>query len=203
LHDAAFLIHPTDVVCFKRKEYHQFLHIHLASLRPDFPCFVESAAGPSIVALTMPGHWVIGSLFSNVWSFAGSGDADIDFFTWQYFINYNMDDGWYLTSAPIITANWKASSGSKWTVPFGAGVGKIFRVGKQPVNASAQYYNNVKKPDFGPDWQLRLIFLRYFQQTMNQDPQRARSRSVRKIPQQRLHSKSCRTRQRRHCTKQQ
>jgi hypothetical protein len=39
------MIHPTDVVCFKRKEYHQFLHIHLASLRPDFPCFVESVAG--------------------------------------------------------------------------------------------------------------------------------------------------------------
>jgi hypothetical protein len=114
------------------------------------------AAGPSFVALTMPGRWVIGSLFSNVWSFAGSGDTDINFFTWQYFVNYNMDHGWYLTSAPIITANWEASSSNKWTIPFGGGVGKVFRIGTQPINASVQAYYNVRQPDFGADWQLRL-----------------------------------------------
>jgi len=62
-------------------------------------------AGPSIVFLTMPGNWVVGSLFSNVWSFAGSGDNDVNLFTWQYFVNYNMADGWYLVSSPVITAN--------------------------------------------------------------------------------------------------
>jgi hypothetical protein len=119
--------------------------------------FDKWAAGPSFVALTMPGRWVIGSLFSNVWSFAGSGDADINFFTWQYFINYNLDHGWYLTSAPIITANWEASSSNKWTIPFGGGVGKVFRIGKQPINASVQAYYNVSQPDFGADWQLRVM----------------------------------------------
>lgn len=54
----------------------------------------------------------------------------------QPFVNYNMSDGWYIVSAPIITANWEASSGNEWTVPFGGGVGKIFRIGKQPMNAS-------------------------------------------------------------------
>ena len=67
-------------------------------------------AGASVVLLTMPGKWVVGSLFSNVWSFAGSGDKDINLFTWQYFINYNLPNRWYLTSAPIITANWEADS---------------------------------------------------------------------------------------------
>jgi len=119
--------------------------------------FDKWAAGPSFVALTMPGRWVIGSLFNNVWSFGGSGDADINFFTWQYFINYNLDHGWYLTSAPIITANWKASSSNKWTIPFGGGVGKVFRIGKQPINASVQAYYNARQPDFGADWQLRLM----------------------------------------------
>ena len=113
-------------------------------------------AGASVVVLTMPGHWVVGSLISNVWSFAGSGDQDVDLFTWQYFINYNLVDGWYLTSAPIITANWEADSGNKWTVPFGGGAGKIFKIGKQPVNGQASAYYNVEKPDSGPDWQLRL-----------------------------------------------
>jgi len=45
-------------------------------------------AGVSVVLLAMPGRWVVGSLFSNVWSFAGSGDQDVNNFTWQYFINY-------------------------------------------------------------------------------------------------------------------
>ncbi len=113
-------------------------------------------AGVSLVVLKMPGKWVVGSLFSNVWSFAGSGDQDINIFTWQYFINYNLENGWYLTSAPIITANWEASSGEKWTVPFGGGLGKIFRIGKQPINGSAQVYYNVEKPTYGADWTLRL-----------------------------------------------
>jgi len=106
--------------------------------------------------LAMPGRWVVGSLFSNVWSFAGSGDQDVNNFTWQYFINYNMANQWYLTSAPIITANWEADSGNRWTVPFGGGVGKIFKIGEQPINAQVTAYYNVEKPDYGADWQLRL-----------------------------------------------
>jgi hypothetical protein len=104
----------------------------------------------------MPGKWVIGSLISNVWSFGGSGDQDVDFFTWQYFVNYNMDNGWDLTSAPIITANWEADSDNTWTVPFGGGIGKIFRIGKQPLNAQISAYYNAEKPASGADWQLRL-----------------------------------------------
>jgi hypothetical protein len=114
------------------------------------------SVGPSVVVLTMPGKWVIGSLVSNVWSVGGSGDQNVNFFTWQYFVNYNMDNGWYVTSAPIITANWEADSNNTWTVPFGGGVGKIFRVGKQPLNAQVSAYYNVEKPESGADWQLRL-----------------------------------------------
>lgn len=113
-------------------------------------------AGPSLVLLTMPGHWVVGSLFSNVWSFAGSGDSDVNLFTWQYFINYNLPGGWYLSSAPIIAANWEADSGNKWTVPFGGGGGKVFQIGSQHMNAQVQAFYNAVKPDRGPDWQLRV-----------------------------------------------
>lgn len=111
--------------------------------------------GPTVVALTTPGPWVIGSLFSNVWSVGGSGEQDVNVFTWQYFINYNFPTGTYLTSSPVITANWEADSGNKWTVPFGGGVGRIFRIGNQPVNASVQGFYNVEKPEFGAEWTLR------------------------------------------------
>ena len=112
-------------------------------------------AGPSFAILTMRGPWVAGSLFSNIWSFGGSGDDDVNFFTWQYFVNYNMSNGWYLVSSPIITANWE-NAGDEATIPFGGGIGKIFRLGKQPMNASVQAFYNVETPDNGADWQLRL-----------------------------------------------
>ena len=59
-------------------------------------------------------------------------------------------------SAPIVTANWEAKSDQTWTVPVGGGFGKIFRIGPQPVNMSLQAYYNVERPEFGPDWSLRL-----------------------------------------------
>ena len=112
--------------------------------------------GASVVVLTMPGKWVIGSLLSNVWSVAGSGSQDVNFFTWQYFINYNLDDGWYLVTAPINTANWEADTDNRWTIPLGGGVGKIVRFGKLPVNLNAQLYKMIEAPANGPDWQLRV-----------------------------------------------
>jgi len=112
--------------------------------------------GPSAVFLTMQGPWVVGSLFSNIWSVGGSGDEDVNLFTWQYFVNYNLPEGWYLVTSPVITANWEASSSDTWTVPVGGGLGKIFRIGEQPMNAQLQAFYNVEKPDYGADWQLRL-----------------------------------------------
>jgi len=113
--------------------------------------------GPTIVVLTISGPWVAGVLLNNLWSVAGKSDrADINQMLIQYFINYNLAQGWYLVSAPILTANWKADSGNQWTVPFGAGVGKILKIGKQPINVSAHAYSNVVKPDLGADWTLRL-----------------------------------------------
>ena len=115
-------------------------------------------AGISAVALVMPGKWVIGSMVSNVWSVGGSGEQDINLFTWQYFVNYNMDNGWYLTTAPIITANWEEDSDHRWTVPLGGGVGKLFKIGNQSVNAQISAYNNVITPDdYGAQWQVRAM----------------------------------------------
>ncbi len=114
------------------------------------------SGGASIVALTMPGNWVVGSLLSQVWSFAGSGDNDVSLFTWQYFVNYNLPNKWYLTSAPINTANFEADSDNRWTIPIGGGVGKVFTIGKQPINAQVSAYKNIEAPELGADWQFRF-----------------------------------------------
>jgi hypothetical protein len=39
---------------------------------------------------------------------------------------------------------------------MGGGVGKIHRIGKQPINLSFQGYYNVEHPTGGPEWSLRF-----------------------------------------------
>jgi hypothetical protein len=124
--------------------------------------------GPAGVVLTMQGHWVFGALLNNQWSFAGWGDKAVNAMLLQPFINYNLPDGWYLTSSPVVTADWKADkAGDVWTAPVGGGVGKLFRLGqilpleghplaKLPINTQLAAYGNVAKPEFGPKWQLRF-----------------------------------------------
>jgi hypothetical protein len=120
--------------------------------------------GPNVVVLAMPGHFVMGVLANNIWSVAGSGSRpSVNQLLVQYFINYNMKKGWYLTNQPILTANWNttAVSGSVWTVPFGGGFGRILKLGMQPVNMSVQAYGNaVHVPQASP-WGVRasLAFL--------------------------------------------
>ena len=115
------------------------------------------SAGPAAVALTIQGPWVVGALAQQEWSYAGNDDRDkVSAFLFQYFVNYNFKGGFYLSSAPIITANWEAASGNKWVIPFGGGMGKIFRIGKLPVNAQTQAFYNVEQTRFGPDWTLRF-----------------------------------------------
>lgn len=116
------------------------------------------AAGPAGVGLLMKGPWVVGLLANNIWSYAGNTDRkDVSQFLTQYFINYNLPNAWYLTAAPIITANWEAEGkGNKWTVPVGGGFGKVFRIGKLPFNGSVAAFANVVRPDGAPDWTLRL-----------------------------------------------
>jgi hypothetical protein len=107
----------------------------------------------------MNGPWVIGVLANNIWSFAGDDDRkNVNQGLLQYFINYNFPGGLYLTTAPIITANWEADSDDRWTVPFGGGIGKILRIGKLPINTSVAAYYNVESPDNGPEWQARIQF---------------------------------------------
>jgi hypothetical protein len=112
--------------------------------------------GPAAVALTIQGPWVFGALINNQWSVAGWGDKDVNQMLLQPFVNFNLPGGWYLTSSPIIAANWEADSSDKWTVPVGGGVGKLFKLGKLPINTSLQAYYNAERPKFGSDWQLRV-----------------------------------------------
>ena len=115
------------------------------------------SAGISGVLMVQPGNWTVGLLANNVWSYAGDSEAaSVNKGLIQYFVVYQLGNGWYVNSAPIITVDWEAESGQRWKVPFGAGGGKLMRWGKLPVNIQTQAYYYVASPDFGPDWQYRL-----------------------------------------------
>jgi hypothetical protein len=116
-------------------------------------------AGPSVVALVQPGHWTLGALVNNLWSFAGENSrSSVNQMTLQYFVNYNLNKALFITSSPIVSANWEASSGERWVVPFGGGVGMIFKVGHQAMNGQLAAFYNAIAPDTVPTarWQLRL-----------------------------------------------
>lgn len=114
------------------------------------------SAGPAFVALQIKGPWVYGGLISHLWSYHGS-DPEVNQTSIQPFLNYNMKGGWYLSASPVITANWAADDSSDtWTIPIGGGIGRVFKVGKQPVNAALKAYYNVESPRTGSDWQLQF-----------------------------------------------
>jgi len=115
--------------------------------------------GPTAVALYLGKTWVYGALANNVWSVSeDDGRPSVNQMLVQPFVNYNFPDaqGRYLTFSPVITADWKADSGQRWTIPLGLGIGQIMRFGKQPVNLQAAAYYNVERPDNAAQWQLRL-----------------------------------------------
>jgi hypothetical protein len=113
--------------------------------------------GPTAVVLVQPGKWTFGLLVNNVWSLAGHSNLpDVNQLLLQYFINYNLNKGWYLTWQPTLTANWEATNGGRWVVPLGGGVGRIMRLGFQPVNVGLQFYGNAVHPPGGSPWSMRL-----------------------------------------------
>jgi len=114
--------------------------------------------GPTVVLLhlTKGSPWVVGLLVNNVWSSNNSNAPAYNNGLVEPFINYNLKEGLYLTTAPEMTVNWDAKGPNQWTVPMGGGVGKIFHFGRLPVNTQLSAYYNVVRPDFAPNWLLRV-----------------------------------------------
>ena len=113
--------------------------------------------GPTAVLLTQPKPWTLGLLGRQLWSFAGDSDRSVvSQLLLEPFINYNLNDGWYLITDMIITANWMAKSDNRWTIPLGGGFGKMFSIGNQKMNTKLEAYYNVEKPEGAPDWSLNF-----------------------------------------------
>jgi hypothetical protein len=116
--------------------------------------------GPTAIATVQPGNWTIGAVVLNNWSVAGSSTrSSQNYMILQYFLDYNLRKGWFLASEPVLLANWRASRGNVWRVPVGGGVGRVIRLGSQPMTVGVQAFGYAKRPDFPPiqKWQLKFM----------------------------------------------
>jgi len=73
---------------------------------------------------------MIGAVANQQWSVGGWGDRNVNATYIQLMVIYHLPKGWYLVSVPVITANWEADSGNRWTVPVGGGAGKVVKLGE-------------------------------------------------------------------------
>ena len=109
------------------------------------------SAGPTAVALAVPKWGSMGVLGRQLWSFAGDDNRrDVNQFLLEPFVNYNLDNGWFLLTDMVMTANWDAPSSQRWVIPVGGGFGRVFKIGNQAINSRLEYYYNVEKPDGAP-----------------------------------------------------
>jgi hypothetical protein len=70
--------------------------------------------GPAAVALVMPKPWVIGTLVRQLFSVAGPANRpNVSQLLLQPIVNYNMEEGWYLLSSPIITGELASVTGQQ------------------------------------------------------------------------------------------
>jgi hypothetical protein len=115
------------------------------------------AMGPTVVVLVQPGKWTLGFLANNVWGITThAGLPNVNQGLLQYFVNYNLKKGYFITWQPTITANWEAKNGGRWVVPVGGGIGRIMRLGTQPANVGLQFYGNSIHPPGVSSWGMRV-----------------------------------------------
>ena len=115
------------------------------------------SVGPAVMLVYQtPEDWTLSLQAQQIWSVIGSETrADVSQMIIQPTINYNLPDGWYLLSDMEVIANWESTSDQRWTVPIGAGVGKLFAVGDNAIDTRVEGYYNVVTPDQGPTWSIR------------------------------------------------
>ena len=105
---------------------------------------------------------LLGVLGYNIWDVAEtrSGSADVNKFFGQPVVVYHFDDflgeeGWY-TGLPddLWTYDWNLDRFTQ--IPVGARLGKVFAIGKQPVNVFGQAWWNAANSIGAPEWTVKI-----------------------------------------------
>ncbi len=110
--------------------------------------------GPSAVLAYQLEDFTLGVLANHIWDVAGYSDRP---YVSQTFVQPFF--AWHLPHASTLTLNseyvydWHAG---QETFPINLTIGRVFKIGKLPVNIAfgGRYY--IDRPDDGPKWGLRL-----------------------------------------------
>ncbi len=125
----------------------------------DFTGAGKWQVGPAGIVGYLSDKWILGALVQNWWSFAGDDDrSEVASMNLQPIASYFLKDGWSVGYSGSILANWKNDSSDVWTVPIGASVAKVTKLGKVPVRFALGLQWMPIQPDrYGQEWNIQLI----------------------------------------------
>jgi hypothetical protein len=115
--------------------------------------------GPSLAFVIQPNWGSIVTAVQNVWSFPGNSQrTSVNQLQIETSFSYNLPHGWYLLTAPTLSADWTQSSGDRWLVPFGGGIGRTLEIGKKAGDCNVALYSNVIRPvgQSSSTWQMSV-----------------------------------------------
>jgi len=113
--------------------------------------------GPAFAVVHTTREWVAGVVVLQSWSIAGANNRpEVSRLLISPFTTFYINKGWYLFSAPSMSADWNDTGKGHWTVPLGGGLGHVVRRGKHAFNMAVQGYANVSRPEGAPSWQFRF-----------------------------------------------
>lgn len=113
-------------------------------------------AGPAMIVARTGNPITYGGLVQHIGSYAGDHERDdVSVTTMQPFLTYLLGGGWAASLNSEASYNWEADA-DKWTIPLSGGMSKVVNIGGEYVNLGAAAVSYVEKPDFAPDWELRV-----------------------------------------------
>lgn len=132
----------------------------------DFTGTGKWSAGPAAVYFngrTKGLQW--GVLGWHYWDFAGDDDRDsVNETFFQPFVVKHFDKGWYLGTPDVPGSyNWNADDDSDgWTFPLGVRLGRVMKLGKQPVNIFGEVFNSPWEDGATSQTSLKVSFTLLF-----------------------------------------
>ncbi len=145
--------------------------IMLDTASDDFLGTGKNSAGPMALAVGITEKWIVGAVAQHWWSFSGSDSIevettagpvrverpDVNLTDIQPIVRYRLSAKTNIGMAP----NWRYNhETSQLSLPIGIGFDTLVTFGKLPVKIGLEAYYYVEKDDdFGPDWQLRFLFV--------------------------------------------
>jgi hypothetical protein len=127
--------------------------------------------GPMALGFYLTDKWILGTIAQHWQSFAGEDNIsisttlgnvkvdrpDVSLTDVQVVIRYRVSALTNIGMAPNWRYNWETN---ELDLPLGGGFDTLIKIGPLPVKVGLEaYYHVVREDKFGPEWQLRFLFI--------------------------------------------